>query len=276
MLQRGRVLRLIGRFDEARGAYDDARRRAISVGDTHSALLGRIGDASVMRQLGNLPGSEQALREILNDAEELEDRDAQARAHHDLGAIFNNRDKGREAILHLYRAFELYERPTHKLRALSDVGQALRREGRYAASRDAFLVVLKSGATEELRAGAMIALLELSALTGDRLGFSRWRREVAAIADHLPAERQADFHLQLGLGHAAFGQLAKAEAALREALAVSERLRLNEYTFNAEAALTALTQEPAPRGPEVPEPHGAEDPNEFVEIAEKLHALRAG
>jgi tetratricopeptide (TPR) repeat protein len=276
LLQRARVLRLLGRLEEARISYEAARKQAVAAGDVHSTLLARIGDAIVTQQLGNLRGSEQALRAILADATAAGDRDAQARAHHDLGAVLVHRALSHEAVPHLYQAFELYERPAHKLRALSDVGEALKREGKLSAARDAFMVVLRSGPSEEMRACTMIALLELSGLMGDRVGFSRWRRELATMADALPAERLADFHLQLGLASAAFGRLRAAEHSLRQAIDVSEQHRLNEYAFRAEAALKGIKTGSAPNRPGVPAWSEAEDSGEFAEIAEKLEALRAG
>jgi tetratricopeptide (TPR) repeat protein len=275
-LQSGRILRLLGRFDEARNVYEAARARAMSVGDMHSALLGRIGDALVLQQLGSLPACEAALREILHDAEELDDRDARARAHHDLGAVLVHREQTREAIGHLYRAFELYEQPAYRLRALSDAGDALKAEGHYAVAKDAYTLVLKGGATPQIRASTTISLLELSALTGDRLSFARWAREVSAVVDELPPEKAADFALQVGRGHATFGQSTKARAALERAQAVAEQYKLNEYAFRAQQALAELDDAAIRRGSDTHAPAPAEFSTELVEIAEKLQALRAG
>jgi tetratricopeptide (TPR) repeat protein len=275
LLQRARVLRLMGQFDDARTTYESAKSRAVSVGDTHSSLLARIGDAIVMRQLGNLPASEEALEGILREAERLADRDVQARAHHDLAAALMHMEQTRRAIEHLYKAFELYQRLTHRLRALSDLGEALRRAGQLASARDAFTFVLRSGGTEELRAAAMIALLEVSAQVGDRVGFANWKREIRAVAENLPADRQVLFHLQLGLGYAAFGQVRTAERSLRRAQAMAEEHQLNEYAFKAEAALSVLTGKSAPGMAEVQAAPRAEAGPELAAIAEKLHALQA-
>jgi tetratricopeptide (TPR) repeat protein len=275
LLQRGRVLRLVGKFDDARQSYGAARQHAEKLGDTHSTFLARIGDAIVMQKVGNLPGSERALRTILEQARAARDSDAQARAHHDLGAVLLHRDRSHEAIPHLYRAFELYERPAHKLRALSDVGEALKRHGKYSAARDAFLVVLRTGAPDDMRACTMIALLELSGLMGDRVGLARWKREIAVIAGELPAERQADFHLQLGLASLALGQLRTAEQSLRKAIAVAEKHQLNEYSFRAENALQGIVNKSASDRVEPPTVSEAEGSREVVAVAEKLEALRA-
>jgi len=278
LLQRARVLRLLGQFDDARTTYESARSRAVSVGDTHSTLLARIGDAIVMRQLGNLPDSEKALTAILQEAEALGDRDVQARAHHDLGAIYNNRDQAAKSIPHLYRAFEFYERPAHKLRALSDVGEALKREGRYAAARDAFNAALRSPASHEMRVHTMILLMELSALVGDRVSFARWRREIVAAKEELPPERSADFHLLQGIGCASFGQLREAAHSLRKAIAISEQYHLNEYTFRAEAALKSLKENSAldvTDAPVLSKTKLSKDYMLYAEIEEKLHALES-
>lgn len=276
LLQQGRVLRLLGRLEKAREAYGAARARAQVADDRHSTLLARIGDANVLRQFGNLPASEKSLNAILKDAEQCGDLDAQARAHHDLGAVHINRNEGHRGIPHLYKAFELYERPAHKLRALSDVGEGLKRAGKYSAAQDAFMVVLRTAPSQEMRACTMIALLELSGLMGDRVGFSRWKGQLTAIADDLPAERLADFHLQLGLASAAFGQLRLAERSLRKAIEVAELHSLNEYTFRAEAAVKQIRNSAAPNRPEAPVRFEADDSREYVEIAEKLETLRAG
>lgn len=275
-LQRGRILRLMGRLDEARDAYEAARASAVSVGDMHSALLGRIGDALVIQQLGNLPACEAALRNILRDAEELDDRDASARVHHDLGAVLVHRGHAREAIGYLFRAFELYEQAEYKLRALSDVGEALKCEGHYSASKDAFMLVLKGRAKPQTRATNMIMLLELCALTGDRVGFARWAHDIAAMATEMPPERVADFELQLGRGHAMFGHRGKAKVSLNRALALAQQYQLNEYAFRTREALSGLENSTAQGESENLVPTRAEPSREVVEIAEKLLALRAG
>jgi tetratricopeptide (TPR) repeat protein len=87
------------------------------------------------------------LRQIIGDAERLGDVDALARAHHDLGAVYNNRREGHRAIPHLYQAFELYEDAANRLRALSDVGEALKAQGHYGAAEDAFRIALNTGGT---------------------------------------------------------------------------------------------------------------------------------
>ena len=82
--------------------------------------------------------------------------------------------------------------------------------------------------------------------------------EWLAMSEDLPPDRLADFHLQLGQGYARFGQRREAERSLRKALAIAEKNRLNEMTFQIEAALGALKDQAAPNA-EVFVSSGAEE-----------------
>jgi tetratricopeptide (TPR) repeat protein len=237
-------------------------------------LLSRIGEAIILKQLGNLKGSERALRQILAEAEAAGDQDAQARAHHDLGAVLVHSDRNKQAIEHLYTAFGLYQRRAHKLRALADLGEALRREGLLIAARDAFTLALGEDSTDELRVSAMIALLEITAQVGDRVGFAKWRRELRSLEDTLPPERQALFHLQVGLGAARFGQLREATRALQTAANVAERYGLIEYRSLAEAGLRDLRGHAKPAEAIWDAPAGLPRQDSLEEIVRQLHALR--
>jgi tetratricopeptide (TPR) repeat protein len=244
-------------------------------------LLSRIGEAIILKQLGNLKGSERALRQILAEAEAAGDQDAQARAHHDLGAVLVHQGLVDQAIPFLFRAFELYPRQAHKLRALSDLGEALKRAGRYRASRNAFMAVLKGNPPEDMRVCTMIALLELSVLTRDRLGFGRWRRETAALIDDLPPERLADLYLQLARGSAAFGRPRTARELLQKCLSVAQAFNLNEYVVAAQSALEEITSRAEATSrlgylrPETGDGLDATPPG-LAAIEGKLEELRAG
>ena len=53
--------------------------------------------------------AERSLRGILDDAEILRDREAQARAHQEMAVILSTGGRPVEAIPHEWQAFELYE-----------------------------------------------------------------------------------------------------------------------------------------------------------------------
>ncbi|GBD31854.1 hypothetical protein HRbin33_00815 [bacterium HR33] len=274
-LQQARILRLMGYFDLARESYKDARERAEAMGDTHGVLLSRIGDAIVLRQKGNLPASERALREVLKDAERLGDRDAQARAHHDLGGAILLMHRTTEAVEHLFAAFELYEHWEDKFRALSDLGEALRRQGRYLAARNAFLAVVRRGAPRQVSSRSMISLMEVSALLKDPLEFARWRSEIERIEEELPPEHRADFYLQLGIGYSRFRNVRKAIPALQQALEIAKTWGLETYVALTQRATLDLKKGSIAQ-PGEPDPAVATEPEaELKRIEEALSELAA-
>jgi tetratricopeptide (TPR) repeat protein len=235
-LQRGRVLRLAGRFDEARESYTVAGDLATAISDKHSELLSRIGQAIVSQKVGNLPEAERMLREVLQEARATGDRDAEARACHDLGNVLENLGRASEAVPLIYRAFEFYRQQLHKLRALSDLGTVLKTMHMYGAAEDAFLLVVQSDAPPETRTNTILELVEISALRKDRLAFERWRREAQAGVVSSPY-LHVDFEFKVGIGLTSFGLRASAEKYLRNALRRAEEHGLNHYVFRAEAAL---------------------------------------
>src|SRR3989449_461139 len=79
-LRRARVYRKLNEFDAAERAYAEGGALAATIGDTHSELLSRIGRADTLRSRGNLVEAETSLRDVLLNAERLQDREAQARA----------------------------------------------------------------------------------------------------------------------------------------------------------------------------------------------------
>ncbi len=241
-LQLARVLRLSGQFGEARDAYAAAGRMAVRMADTHSALLSRVGRGIVLQKLGNLPESERALREVVADAQLVGDRDIEARALQDLAATLHLSGRTQQAVPLTYRAFELFEAPLHRLRALSDTGLFLKDLGLYQAAKHAFSVVMSGQLSREVRLRAIAELVELGAMTGDRVTFERWRRELSGSYDDLPPEDQVDYELKVGTGLASFGHRAQAEQHLQRAIDLAEQHRLGERLFTAEAMLKELRE----------------------------------
>src|SRR5467141_4313714 len=76
-LRRARVYRKLNEFDAAERSYAEGGALAATIGDTHSELLSRIGRAYATTGRGNLFDAENALRDILFDAERLQDSEAQ-------------------------------------------------------------------------------------------------------------------------------------------------------------------------------------------------------
>lgn len=273
-LQRARVLRRAGRFDEACEGYAAAGDLAVQLADRRSELLSRIGRAIVLQKTGNLPESERLLRRVLEDARALGDRDAEARACHDLAIAMALRERLPEAVPLAFRAFELYDRPTDRARALHDTGAFLKELGHYSAASDAFLEVLAGAPPTEMLLLVELELLEVSALIGDRLSFERWRRELQGDHDLMAPEVRVDFGIKLAMGLASFEREPEAERALRRAIGLAERHGLDEHVFRAERHLLELQERRAARREAVNPPTPAPEVHRTIEAVQALRAER--
>ena len=240
LLQKGRVLRQAGRFEDANEAYAHAGELANLRGDLRSQMISRIGRAVILQRLGDLPSSETILAGVLEVARQTQDTYVEARALHGLAMTKHLMNRVPEAIALAYDAYRRYEEPDQQARAINDVGMFLIELGHYSAAKDAFLKVLETGPEPRLRVNTELELLELSAHVQDRLSFERWRRELEREYAGLPPAEKVDFEIKLGWGLATFGSEAEAKARLNRALTLAEAGKLNQRVFEAEQMLNSL------------------------------------
>ncbi len=242
LLQKGRVLRLSGLCTMATEAYSLGGQMAERMGDSHSERRSRIGRAVVMQKTGNLPESERALRQVVADS--LREGDVVAEAHgcQDLGVALHLMKRTQEAIPLIFRAFQLYEAPISRARALSDTGVLLKELGYYAAAEHAFELVLSGDPPLQVRVRTALEMLEVSSVIVDRISFERWRKEVSNHLDSLPPDEQVDFEFKVGTGLSQFGVHARAEKHLVHAIELAERYGLGERLFRIEDALGCVRE----------------------------------
>ena len=274
-LQRGRVLRMLGRFERARESYGTAGELAIRLEDMHSELLSRIGRANVSQKLGNLPESEHMLRAVMDDSRRLGDRDAEARACHDLSVTRFLMHHTLSAVQLAFRAFHLYEQPTQRARAIGDTGVFLKELGHYSAAKQALLLAFDGDPWPELQARFTVELMHLSALMQDRVSFERWRRDLDERCETLPPDEQVEFEIKLGYGLAAFGQKAEGEKHLEHAIGVAQQHALGEQVFRAEALLRELRECREQSLPATALPAEVQPAPELAATIQSLEALRA-
>jgi tetratricopeptide (TPR) repeat protein len=275
MLQRSRVLRRLGRFSESTASYAAAGERAKILQDTHSELLSRIGRGIVLQLLGNLPGAKDVLEEVRQDAIKAGDRDAEARATHDLAVTCNKMGEDERSVALAFQAFQAYEDAQQKHRALADLGSALQSLGHYSAANDAFEIVLSGDIPVGMRTATTLELLGLASLTGNRVAFERRRRELDEVRSKLPPSTLVDLEMKLGMGLASFDQQGAAKKHLERAIELAEEHNLNDFLFKAEAALDDLNNHSQP--PESEDPVGWEDAPQYSEVARvarELHEIR--
>src|SRR5437867_10884679 len=239
-LRRARVYRKLNEFDAAEQSYAEGGALAATIGDTHSELLSRIGRADTLRGRGNLVEAENSLRDILVDAERLQDRDAQARAHQVLAIVLGTRGQPGDAIPHLWYAFQLFGDEMARGRALADLGGVVLIVGDAESAERALLEAVRRGGTQDYATNALIELMNCASYRRDRVGFERWREQGDARRESMPPNILVDFLLKSGIGRARFGQLDRAERLLASALRIADEAGLHEFTFRIERIQAGL------------------------------------
>jgi tetratricopeptide (TPR) repeat protein len=275
-LQFARVLRLCGRFEEARVAYAAGGDLATTLGDHRSSFVSRIGRATVLLETGDLQAGELELRSVLAAAKAVDDTFVEARACHDLSVAVSRAKRPAEAVPLVFHAFELYDESIQKARALGDMGVFLKDLGHYSAANEAFQAVLQGSAPSETRANAHLELLELSSALQDRIGFKRWRKELEKQLDRLPPYQRVDFAIKLGAGLASFGNVAEASQRLTEAMGLAEKYKFGQRIFEAEQLLKEIKDgNTVIDEPVFPAFEVSESQTELKQAIEGLFALRS-
>jgi tetratricopeptide (TPR) repeat protein len=240
LLRLGRVRRLQTDFDGADAAYADAGRVAAEAGDHQSALLSRIGQCSVVHFRGNLADAERAWRGVLVDATTGGYRSVEAQAQHGLGNILQRRGQGHDGAPHLWRAYELYDDQSGRLRALGDLGIVLLSLGDVAGAERALTEVVQRATMPDMIQNALIELMHASSFKRDRVGFERWRARALDNIAEAPPNVLADYHLKTGIGLARFGNYRRAEAELSRALEIATAHGLHDFVFGIERIRNGL------------------------------------
>jgi tetratricopeptide (TPR) repeat protein len=239
-LRLGRVLRKLARWDEAEAAYAEAGRIAAAAGDRQSVLFSRIGHCNVVHFRGNLAEAEVAWRGVLADATAGGYRYVEANAEQGLGTVLQRRGQAHESAPHLWRAYELFEDDSAKLRALNDLGITLLSLGDVVGAERALVEVVRRERAPDNLANAMIELMHCASFRRDRVGFERWReRCLGSLEQALPNVR-ADYHLKAAIGLARFGNYHRAEADMGWALDIAVAHELHEMVFRIERIKNGL------------------------------------
>ena len=236
----GRVRRLQTDFASAEAAYSEAGRIARQAGDHQSVLLSRVGLCNVIHFQGNLPEAERAWRSVLADAGAGTYHNVEAQAEHGLGNVLQRRGQMHDGAPHLWRAYELYEEESNKLRALTDLGLLLLALGDADGAERALNQVVARDRKGENAGNAMVELMHCMSYRRDRLGFERRRGRCEDQMADMPANIRADFHLKVGIGLARFGNFAKAGTQMEQALEIASAHGLHELVFRIERIKSGL------------------------------------
>lgn len=269
----GRVRRKLTDFDSASAAYEEAGRIAVAAGDHRSVLLSRIGRCNVLHYRGNLAEAEIAWRAVFADARATAFRDVQAQAEHGLGNTLDRRGQTKQGIPHLWRAYELYEDESARLRALSDLGLSLLAIGHVADAEQALSEVVRRETVADNLANAKIELMNCASFRRDRVSFERWRERALDHGGEAAPNIRTDYHLKAGIGFARFENFGRAGQELRRALEIASTHDLNEFVFRIERLLTGLRECVTPDALEGAFPEPGEVTEAVRDVSVSLAAL---
>lgn len=239
-LRLGRVRRMRASWEPALAAYREAGRIANSAGDRQSALLSRVGQCNVTYFRGNLAEGEAAWRTVLADATREGFRNVQAQAEHGLATSLDRRGKSHEGATHLWRAYELYEDDSARLRTLTDLGSLLLAIGQVGDAEQALNEVVRREAVAENLANAKIELMHCASFRRDRVSFERWRERALNQCVETAPNIRADYHLKASIGFARFENYGRAEQELRRGLDIATTHGLHEKVYRIENLLNGL------------------------------------
>jgi tetratricopeptide (TPR) repeat protein len=238
----GRLNRQLARWDVASACYGAAEEAAARIGDSLSMLRGRLGQGAVHRGQGNYPAARTMAESVVREAAELELTDAQALAYADLGSIYSLQGLRLEALEAHYKAFRFSRETPQRMRVLGDLAIGLSEIGAIEPARLAFQIVADSTASLLVRANALLELMDLESVAGNRVAFERCRAAAEEYRSRMSPSMSVDYQYKMGVGLARFDQPGRARTALTTALELAEHHRLNAWYFKIEQALKSLAE----------------------------------
>ena len=266
-IQLGAVRRTLGDLDAAAAAYAAAGELAAEAADTLGLLRVELAGAKLAVDRGNLPEAERMLDGTIAAANRSGHHELASLARHQRSAVFFQRKEYERAIRDAFEALGGLQSTNARDRALADVAAAFAELGCRSVARDAHLILAATAQEQHVRWTALINLMEIAALDGREPVFEQYRRELSTA--NLPAALSAWYQLYAGQGLRAFGRIDAARRALRQAVEIAERHRLNQAAFQAEETLASL-EAAARRDGHVESPL----PGSLWDVAAELRAMR--
>jgi tetratricopeptide (TPR) repeat protein len=268
-LQLGFCLRVSGQLDAAGVAYGQASQLASAVNDLTGMIRGRMGDAKIAAERGNMPSAEVILDEAIEQARTYGLDDVQSRALNDRAFVAGQRGQHDRVIRFSYDALSLSKSQRERDRILSNIATAFRYIGLLDVARDAHLLLASTAQEQLVRWNSAINLLDLAAQQGSELQFDRYRRELETV--DLSPQLRATYLLYVGRGYGLLHQHVVGIPYLEQAVAFATEHRLNQLMFEAESALADARQ--ARRT--VARTEWIETTSEIDDVVHAIHSMKA-
>jgi tetratricopeptide (TPR) repeat protein len=254
-VQHGYAARRVGEFTAARLSYERAITIGSEIGDHAVVLRARVGLAMVHKTRGEVAQAEALLDQTLIEASVLLAAESIATTLRDevnrivwlaqqaRGSVRQARGRYVDAIGDYFTALMgAHDRAHHEL-LLGDLAACAVEAGYRKTARDAYATLARRAHAPVVRSSALVHLLELVVLDGDRLAFEDVRAELKTFEATygMPAEHAAYAVLYEAYGAEQFKSRAAAKTALRTAAGRARALGVHAVARRAEIRLRALT-----------------------------------
>jgi tetratricopeptide (TPR) repeat protein len=236
----GACRRGIGDAAAADEAYAEAHTLAMQLNNEVRARKAELGRAKVVRQRGNLPAAEAALRELIAQTTHPSLADVRAEAFHELGVTLFWRDEHDAAIEAYHEAWISTIDPEERLRVVVDIAGVLGELEYVEQARTANLLVRERSTDVTLQGIAGVNLIELARQDRDEAEFARYRELVAQDLERLPTKIQVDYHYCVGLGYETFGDSERALERYDLAIEIAESHGLGQELYRIDCARDAI------------------------------------
>jgi len=230
----GRVLRKLGRWDEAGIWYEQARDTALALGRLDAASQVAIGLANVRLHKGAVPAAEALYRTAIEEGTQSGSRQAVAQGYFGLMWIHRQAEAWTEAIQAGWQALTEARGLPDEWDIFVALGDCFRRLGRSEEAWCCNVITMKGSPRAETRHQAAQNLAVMAALKGDNASFENFSAQVDITKLGVINKGQVLF--ERGQALLALGRPEGLEA-LEAALRYAEESKLGKLVFDIEAAL---------------------------------------
>jgi tetratricopeptide (TPR) repeat protein len=201
----GSCQRELGEWAAALRMYARATSAARRIGDIVAEQWVELARANLLRAQGRLDEARTTLDSVLARAKEWPDQsELLAKASHDRGTVAHLQNDGASALRYFASALQTWDDPDHIIRVMNDVGRTATAAGLRSLGRAAHLAVYKFTRDRYMRWTAVINMMYLAVVEGNRELFEQYRLEL--LRAPIGTQLLIAYHFQVGDGYARFGE----------------------------------------------------------------------
>jgi tetratricopeptide (TPR) repeat protein len=236
------VLKQLGQLEAADSAYALVFQRTSGLDRPEFYFPARIGFSDNLVRRGRFTEAESVLGAVVMQTSALGLTDLHASALHQMASIAMERQDYGTAIRLGQTALTQMSQPRRRTHILMHLGGAHSGAGNHETAKHILLSQLQQTQEENVRQGALITLLEITAKDGDQPMFNRYRQQLDGTLV-LPV-LQVDYYLYVAKGHHLFRNSAGAREAWQNALEIALAHGLAQMVAKIHLEMAAAGEKP--------------------------------